>query len=173
MNIMADSDAIKKLVGGPIDVFTMNDVLEHIPNEARIDLFASLYNLGSADAKILITIPSEFYQEFLRLKNPKELQIIDNTLTPDLLTREGREAGFAITYYKVLDMWQHVQYAHCIMQKIPALQARAQDVARQKVEYSILRLGVRVANKLFLRKRRRKRYVDDVFGAPNPRVTGG
>jgi trans-aconitate 2-methyltransferase len=166
MNIVSDSEAIQEFAGGPIDVFTMSDVIEHIPDDVRRNLFSLLYKLGSPQAKILVTIPSEFYQELLRVENPKELQIIDNVLTPEMLARESRDAGFALTYYRLIDMWQHVQYAHCVMEKSSALQDRVHEACQSKRQYSILRLGIRVANKLFLRKWRRRKYIDDVFGKP-------
>jgi trans-aconitate 2-methyltransferase len=164
LDIVNDAHHIKNLCDTPIDIFTLCDVIEHIPDADRQELFRTLSTLGSPDAKILLTIPSEWYQEYLRIENPGELQIVDNTITAKLLDSEAREAGFALTYFRLTDMWKKVQYAHCTLQRIESLnRSILQDVTYAKPS-PLISFATKLANKIYFRRNRKKKYVDDVFG---------
>jgi 2-polyprenyl-3-methyl-5-hydroxy-6-metoxy-1,4-benzoquinol methylase len=172
LDIVADVDRLRSLLrGSPVDIFTLGDVIEHVPEVERSRLFETMAALGSPGVKILITIPSEFYQRYLMTENPAELQIIDNVITPTLLEAEGRKAGFALTYFRLLDMWKPVQYAHCALARASSLtgMVRGQVTPRQPPN-AVLRYARRALNrvervitKLIVQPRRYRKYVTNVF----------
>lgn len=171
IDIIRDAELVRSLLSGKkVDIFALGDAIEHIADNERARLFDTMSALGSLEVKILITIPSEFYQRYLMAEKREELQIIDNIITPTLLEQEGRRAGFAMTYFRVLDMWQNVQYAHCVLERDAELMRRVRtDVPRVassrvvKLGRRVVNLGRRVVNKLYLRPARQKMYVTDVF----------
>jgi trans-aconitate 2-methyltransferase len=164
LDIVNDAETVKRIVGASVNVIVLADCLEHIPASDRKPMLMCLAEMASVDAKILVTMPSEWYLEYLRVEDPAQLQIIDNAISAELLDREARDAGFALTYFRLTDMWRKAQYVHCILQRMDTLfSAVHQDVPRESPN-SLLRLGTRVAEKLYYRRHRKKKYVDDVFG---------
>jgi hypothetical protein len=145
-----------------VDVIALGDSMEHIPAAARGPMLRRLAEMASVDAKILITIPSEWYLEHLRVESPSELQPIDNSISAELRDREARDAGFALTYFRLTDIWRKAQYVHCILQRMDALcNAVRQDAARPS---GLLNLSRRLADKLYYRRKRQKKYEDEIFG---------
>jgi ubiquinone/menaquinone biosynthesis C-methylase UbiE len=159
VDIIEDAKKVEAIVKRPIDIFTLGDMIEHIPDDKRRRLFATMGRLGSPTARILITIPSEFYQRYLIAEKPEERQIIDNVITPGSLDMEGRDVGFVLTYYRLVDVWQPVQYAYCILQREQNLAERVRMNINQSPR-SILR---RLKDKAYGRRARKKKYVDNVF----------
>jgi trans-aconitate 2-methyltransferase len=150
------------LKGKSVDVFTLGDVIEHLTDEDRAILFRSMAELGSPTVKLLITIPSEFYQRYLIAEHPEELQIIDNIITPTLLEQEGRREGFVLTYFRVVAMWHHAQYAHCILERDPEIVKKVRTAVPSE-PFDVMKLSKRAINKLFIRRLQYKKYVTDVF----------
>jgi 2-polyprenyl-3-methyl-5-hydroxy-6-metoxy-1,4-benzoquinol methylase len=169
LDVVRNSSDIKQIVGASVDIFTLCDVLEHIPDTDRPILLQKLAEIGSPNVKILLTIPSEFYQERLRLENPAELQIIDNTITAKILDSEAREAGFVLTYFRLVDVWNKAQYAHCTLQRAEALNRSVRKQVTIPRTNRLISFSRRMANKLYFgrhhQKRRQKKYIDDVFGS--------
>ena len=54
----------------------------------------------------------------------EELQIIDNTITASLIASEARAAGFALSYFDLVDVWKQVQYAHCKLERVETLEKK-------------------------------------------------
>jgi trans-aconitate 2-methyltransferase len=161
LDIVNDAQKLKCIVNVPVNVIAMGDSLEHIPAAERKPMLQRLAELASADAKILITIPSEWYLEHLRAENPAELQPIDNSISAELLDREARDAGYALTYFRLNDIWRKAQYVHCILQRVDTLSSAVrQDAPRP---HRLFGLGSRLMDRLYFRKKRQKEYVDNVF----------
>jgi trans-aconitate 2-methyltransferase len=165
LDIGREVDSLRELLKGRlVDVFTLGDVIEHIPDDGRAMLFRSMAALGSPSVKLLITIPSEFYQRLLMAEHPDELQVIDNIVTPSLLEQEGRREGFALTYFRVIPMWQRVQYAHCVLEREVDLMREVKASVLPVSANVLVHFSQRVIRKLFVRRRRYKKYITDVFG---------
>jgi len=164
LDIIRDADRLRELLQGKtVDVFTLGDVLEHIPEDGRGLLFRSMAALGSPTVKILITIPSEFYQRYLMAEQPDELQIIDNVITPSLLEQEGRKEGFALTYFRVIAMWKPAQYVHCVLERETDLAAKMKTSVPAVRTNPLLQFSQHFVNKLVVQPRRYKKYVTEVF----------
>jgi 2-polyprenyl-3-methyl-5-hydroxy-6-metoxy-1,4-benzoquinol methylase len=168
LDVVKNASDIKQIAGAPVDIFTLCDVMEHIPDTDRPTLLQKLAEIGSPNVKILLTIPSEFYQERLRIENPGELQIIDNTITAKILDSEAREAGFVLTYFRLVDVWNKAQYAHCTLQRAESLNRCVREQVTIPKTNPLISLSKRMANRLYFgrhnQKKRQKKYIDDVFG---------
>jgi trans-aconitate 2-methyltransferase len=164
LDIIRHADSLRELLKGKaVDVFTMGDVLEHISDDERALLFKSMAALGSPSVKVLITIPSEFYQRYLMAEQPDELQIIDNIITPSLLEQEGRKEGFALTYFRVIAMWKPAQYAHCVLERETDLVTNMKTSVPATRTNPLVQFSQHFVNKLVVQPRRYKKYVTEVF----------
>jgi trans-aconitate 2-methyltransferase len=168
LDVVRNGGEIRKIAGAPVDIFTLCDVMEHIPEIDRPKLLQTLAEIGASNAKILLTIPSEFYQEWLRIENPGELQIIDNILNAKIVDSEAREAGFVLTYFRLVDVWNKVQYAHCTLQRAESLNRSVRQQVTIPKTNTMINFARRVANKFYFerhyQKERQKKYIGDVFG---------
>lgn len=163
IDIIKNASRIREISGSPVDIFTLCDVMEHIPDTDRTTLLQSLAEIGSPNVKILVTIPSEFYQGWLSIDNREELQIVDNTITAQMLDGEARAAGFVLTYFRLVDVWHKVQYAHCTLQRAESLDRFVRQEVTNAKPNPVLNLFTRAVNKVQQKTRQRK-YIDDVFG---------
>jgi trans-aconitate 2-methyltransferase len=164
LDIIHHADSLRALLKGKaVDAFTLGDVLEHISDDERALLFRSMAALGSPAVKVLITIPSEFYQRYLMAEQPNELQIIDNIITPSLLEQEGRREGFALTYFRVIAMWKPAQYVHCVLEREIYLVKKMKTSVPTARTNALLQFSQHFVRKLFVHPRRYKKYVTEVF----------
>ena len=68
------------------DTVVLPDVLEHIPVEQHLNLFATIKRLTHKDSVVLINIPEPNCLNWIRRLHPEKLQIIDQSLSlQDLL----------------------------------------------------------------------------------------
>jgi len=115
-DILDDTAQIAERTGGALDVITMVDVIEHIPDAERPGLFVRLKALAAPNAVLILTYPSPQYQRFLERERPEELQIIDNVIELPALLAEAGAAGFTLRHYSLEDVWMRNQYVHCVLQ---------------------------------------------------------
>lgn len=116
-DILSQFDNVKKRINKKIDVFIFVDVIEHIPKEQHSELLKKLNLIATDNAKILLTFPSEYYQNYLIQNNPKELQIIDEIITLDHISKIAQQTDWTIKYFELKDIWMNNQYVHCILHK--------------------------------------------------------
>lgn len=72
-------------VNKKFDFIVMLDVLEHIPIENHFNLFKTFRKHLNEDGTIYINIPHHIYLDYVRINQPERLQIIDQSLSTDLL----------------------------------------------------------------------------------------
>ena len=138
-------------------VITLCDVIEHIPENSRVALLRQLADMGAQDLRILLTFPSKYYQDFLRQEHPDELQIVDNSISSELLAEEAADAGLSMTFFKMIDVWRKVQYAHCILERDAAIRMKASEFGQGATKTAVpLWDGV-------VRRYRQRKYIDKVF----------
>lgn len=121
VDIIEQFEIIKESVNKPINAFLFVDVLEHIPKEKHLDLFTKLKTIAANDAKIFLTFPSEYYQEYLIQKNPKELQIIDEIITLAHIVKLSEACDYTVKKFELKDVWMTNQYVHCMLTKKNAI----------------------------------------------------
>ncbi|MBT4485526.1 MAG: class I SAM-dependent methyltransferase [Candidatus Latescibacteria bacterium] len=152
-DIIDDFEIINECITTSLDVITMVDVIEHIPENARPELFRKMRKISANKALLILTYPSPEYQRYLQENNPAELQIIDNVIELHDLINEVREAGYYLRHYSLETVWMQNQYIHCILQTENSL---------APVPLKTRSLPIRVINTL-KNPLRRKKYINDVF----------
>lgn len=110
-------DVLKKLHPDGYNVIILVDVIEHIKEEDRPDLFEDFADAAADNAYLILTYPSPEYQAYLAEHNPGELQIIDNTLPRGVLLSEAERAGWTLKSFQYVDVWMSNQYIHAVFQK--------------------------------------------------------
>jgi cyclopropane fatty-acyl-phospholipid synthase-like methyltransferase len=154
LDVIGERAKLMELLNGQkVDVFIMIDVIEHLPDATRHEIFKTMSELGSAGCAILLTYPSPHYQRYLIANEPQELQVIDNVLPVEQLAREAGENGFELVSYALKDIWRPAQYAHCALKRAAALAGAAATLVEANPLATLRR---RVANKIMAPIRRRK-----------------
>lgn len=75
------------------DVIFLPDVLEHIPVEQHAALFKTIKGVLKDSGFVLIHIPNPRYLDWVRIKHPEQLQIIDQSLHTYPLLKDIHAAG--------------------------------------------------------------------------------
>ncbi|BAZ46576.1 putative methyltransferase [Chondrocystis sp. NIES-4102] len=117
VDIVKNFATIRERLISPVDLVTMVDVIEHLPNYSYEQLFNNLSQITSDRAKLIFTYPSPEYQLYLREYQPQELQIIDEVIELQMLLQYALKYGFNLEYFTYLDIWRENQYIHCVFSK--------------------------------------------------------
>ncbi|MGZ3882888.1 MAG: SAM-dependent methyltransferase [Bacteroidia bacterium] len=78
------------------DVVVFPDVLEHIPVEQHANIFETISKLTTPDAVVLINIPEPNMLDWMRVHQPQNLQIIDQSLSMQDLLNNCYPYGFKL-----------------------------------------------------------------------------
>jgi trans-aconitate 2-methyltransferase len=92
------------------DFITLFDVLEHIPLARHRDVFRTISAHASRDTTVIINIPNPAYNEYLRQHEPQSLQIVDEALTADHITRHAYANGLALRVFLTYGLWYESEY---------------------------------------------------------------
>lgn len=79
------TDMIDFQIDQKFDFIVMLDVLEHIPIEQHMSLFESFSKVLKEDGTIFINIPHHVSLDYVRTYEPERMQIIDQSLSTNLL----------------------------------------------------------------------------------------
>jgi 2-polyprenyl-3-methyl-5-hydroxy-6-metoxy-1,4-benzoquinol methylase len=145
-------EVLKDLAGGAVDAFCLIDVIEHIPEQERGAVFASMAGIASPQAVLLLAYPSPEYQQYLIDENPEELQVIDNIVRAVCLLSEATAAGWQLMEFRYVDLWMKNQYIHASFQR---------NLSLEPVEKSVPSLFERLRfqfDRRFLRPGRLKKF---------------
>jgi 2-polyprenyl-3-methyl-5-hydroxy-6-metoxy-1,4-benzoquinol methylase len=116
-DIVTEFKRLKEFLDEKIDILTMVDVIEHIPEKNRVDLFKNIEKLITNSGKVILTYPSPEYQKQLIYKEKDKLQIIDNIIEIDTLIKESSSAGLKLYHYSLESIWRKNDYVHVILEK--------------------------------------------------------
>lgn len=161
LDIVNDADAVISLLPAKPSVIIMCDVLEHIPQDAVADMFRLYARLGAPNVKVLLTFPSAHHLDLLRKESPDKLQIIDNSVTAEILTRAASSAMLSVSYFRVMDISRHGDYIHSMLERTETLQERSRELVDRK-----LNLPSRLHRKFIrpiVRRRRQQQYITNIF----------
>lgn len=87
------------------DVVVLPDVLEHIPIEFHDTLFKKISKVLSPSGFVFIHIPNPYFLEWCHKNNPEILQIIDQPITTDILSKSTYPNGLYIHELKTYSIW--------------------------------------------------------------------
>lgn len=117
-DVINDFDIVKANLGDTkVELITLVDVVEHLPSEGLSNLLLNFASVSTEDAVLLMTYPTPEYQEYLLKEEPQKLQIIDESIDIAELSEIAGNAGFKLTYFSYIDVWQNNQYIHCAFSK--------------------------------------------------------
>jgi SAM-dependent methyltransferase len=146
LDIINEGEALNSLLSNrQVDVFLLIDVIEHLPQKKRHDLFAMMRERGADGVAVLLTYPSPYYQQFLAQNEPAELQVIDNVITLEDVIHDAKTSGFEITSYSYKDVWRPAQYVHCVLRRSSHIR---QSVERRLTRPYLARLAESVIRRL-------------------------
>jgi len=120
-DITRQFDVLEQCSPSGYDIFALIDVIEHMPETERTDLFSQLAQISKPSAKLALTYPSPEFQRHLIEKNPSKLQIIDNVIEFDQIVSETAASGWELKHYSKVDVWMTNQYIHCLFCREVAL----------------------------------------------------
>jgi ubiquinone/menaquinone biosynthesis C-methylase UbiE len=119
-SVTAQFDALAQAAGGPVDLVCMIDVIEHIPEGERAQVFADMTRIAAGDAVFVLTYPSPEFQRYRTEHDPEILQIIDNVIEFDDLYREFRAAGWHLESMRYQGIWYESEYVYLVLRrKVP------------------------------------------------------
>lgn len=111
--------ALAEAAAAPIDLLCMIDVIEHIPEGERAQVFFDMTRLAANDAVLVLTYPSPEFQRYRTEHDPDILQIIDNVIEFDDLYREFRAAGWHLESMRYRGIWFESEYVHLVLRRKP------------------------------------------------------
>ncbi|MGE0825984.1 MAG: class I SAM-dependent methyltransferase [Candidatus Binatia bacterium] len=161
-DVIEDFATITQHLQLPVDVVSMVDVIEHIPQQKRRTLFSQLRQISNDNALLILTYPSPQYQRYLAEHDPGALQIIDNVIELHDLIEEASSAGYSIRHYSLETVWHKNEYVHCVLQTDDAISPR--EVDERNWWGKITRRVSADLNRLIYVPWRRKKYITRVFG---------
>lgn len=157
IDVNEDFSTILEWIGGPVDVITLVDVIEHIPISNIHNLFAQLTSLLSETGVLVLTYPSPYYQEYLRESKPHELQIVDEIIYPEMIFELATQNQLSIKHYSLRDIWLTNQYVHCVLGKDTSLVAT--DSQSTNFMIRVWRYFRNKIDRYFLLPMQKRRYI--------------
>ncbi len=109
-------DILEDAVNGVWDAVVLPDVYEHIPAASRDLLHGKLKRMLGERGKILLTLPSPGHQAMLHAMGVG-LQVVDETVTLDDLTRMADEVDATMTYFACVSVFRTNDYVHAILER--------------------------------------------------------
>lgn len=98
------ADILDDSIDKQYDLIVLADVIEHIPLELHGKLFNILKNRLKKNGNIVINIPDPYSLEY-KLKTKKRLQIIDQPVYLDKLSKNLISNNLKITFLKTYSVW--------------------------------------------------------------------
>lgn len=89
------------------DMIVLPDVLEHIPVDSHFELFALMAGCLKDSGSIVIHIPHPATIEYYQRKAPESLQIIDQAISADVLTKLAYANGLRLELLQSYTLANH------------------------------------------------------------------
>lgn len=117
------ADAVELDLDRVFDVIVMPDVIEHIPLEGHLRLFANVRKWLRDTGFVLIHMPNPFFLEWLHGHRRDLLQIVDQPIFTETLLASTEPNGLYIHYLDTYSIW----VSECDYQVVVLKARRAQD----------------------------------------------
>ena len=113
------SDMSQVPSGEPYDLIAMLDVYEHIPREKWPGFHRVLGKTLAGDGTIVLTTPTFLHQDHLAKHCPEGLQVVDETVTIEDVTRLASDVGATVTRFEMQSIWHTNDYVHAVLERSP------------------------------------------------------
>lgn len=101
------------------DAVLLIDVYEHIPAEDRKAFHQSLRRLLAPNARIIVTCPTIYHQQWLRDHQPEGLQPVDEDLTLANMVQMAEELEGQLSVFALQSVWHGNDYFHAMIDLQP------------------------------------------------------
>lgn len=108
---------------GTFDYIVLMDVYEHVAKEDRPALHRALKSLLSVQGRIFMSVPTPLHLADLRANHPKEIQPVDEDVTPACFSELADFIGVDLLMYRAVGIWRYGDYAHAVIGRMPELTA--------------------------------------------------
>ena len=98
-------DVLEMALEGSFDAIVLPDVIEHIPLELHSRLFERLASWLAPDGFILAHYPNPWYLSWCAEHRPELLQLVDQPVHADQLTRDAYAHGLYLASLKTYSIW--------------------------------------------------------------------
>ena len=98
-------DVLEMDVDGAFDVIVLPDVIEHIPLALHPKLFQRLAEWLAPDGFVLAHYPNPWYLEWCHEHRPELLQLVDQPIHADTLTRNAYAHGLYLDSLQTYSLW--------------------------------------------------------------------
>jgi 2-polyprenyl-3-methyl-5-hydroxy-6-metoxy-1,4-benzoquinol methylase len=129
------------------DVIVLPDVLEHIPMELHSKLFEKLFNCLKENGFIFIHIPNPYLLSWCHENRKDLLQVIDQPLYLDKLSKDIYSNGLAIHHMETYSIWQMEEYQVLKLRKatlVPKVEEMVEKVMKPQKVTLVKRIKYRI-----------------------------
>ena len=95
---------LSEVGGGPFDLITMFDVVEHIPPGDRAAFFDQAGALLAPGGRMIISTPHPSFTRWLHAERPDLLQVVDEPVEPAELLATAERLGLELRRYETYDI---------------------------------------------------------------------
>ncbi len=95
---------LSEVGGGPFDLVTMFDVVEHIPPGDRAAFFDQAGALLAPGGRMIISTPHPSFTRWLHAERPDLLQVVDEPVEPAELLATAERLGLELRRYETYDI---------------------------------------------------------------------
>ena len=106
---------------GTFDYIVLMDVYEHVATDDRPALHRALKSLLSDQGRIFMSVPTPLHLADLRANHPKEIQPVDEDVTPACFSGLADFIGVDLLMYRAVGIWRYGDYAHAVIGRMPEL----------------------------------------------------
>jgi trans-aconitate 2-methyltransferase len=114
------ADVVELELNRVFDVIVMPDVVEHIPPERHLRLFANVRRWLRDSGWVLIHMPNPFFLEWCHRNRPDLVQIVDQPIFTQTLQASIQPNGLYIHYLKTYSIWvPECDYQVVVLKTLP------------------------------------------------------
>jgi trans-aconitate 2-methyltransferase len=100
---------------GRFDLIAVMDVYEHVERTERAVFHENLRNSLRDEGRVILTVPTPRHLAWLREHDAKEIQPIDEDITPEVLSALANDLGRDLLMYREVNIWRRGDYAHAVI----------------------------------------------------------
>ena len=115
-------DVVQLELDRKFDVIVMPDVIEHIPVDQHLELFANVRRWLEDSGWVLIHMPNPYYLDWCRRNRPDLLQVIDQPIFTETLIASTQPNGLYIHHLETYAIWiAECDYQVVVLKPVPKI----------------------------------------------------
>ncbi len=135
-------------LSGKFDLIIFMDVYEHIPPESRFSVHKALNKLSSDDGRIIITVPTPRFQNWLKNYDPEKIQPVDEDISLETMQKLAQDTEKEILLYQDINVWREGDYAHVVLGKRNGWSKENVKIVSHRTHCNTLSLKTQIKGKI-------------------------